>query len=98
MDFAQLIEALTLTRTAILYRLIDEGSMTMGILAMRSGIAPATLTAHITILASCGLVRTWKDGRLTWVTSNCRGVEVLVAWVPGCEPRIESEADNGREE
>lgn len=85
-----MIEALTPVRVEILYRLIHEGSTPMGVLAMRVGIAPSSLTPHVKCLAESGLVRCWRDGKLVWATANCRGVELVVDWldpVPQGQPR-----------
>ncbi len=80
MTFEDFVVALTPIRVEILQLLIEQGAMTMSIVAERTGLAPSTVTAHVACLVEVGLVRTWRDGRLVWVVSNCRGFELAVDW------------------
>lgn len=82
MTFEEIAHALAGPRTTIFYTLVELGPMTVSQVASRfsGGLALSTVSGHIHVLRSAGLVETWPDGRLVWVAALATDVELVVHW------------------
>ena len=90
------------TRLALYRTLVQTGSggLPVGALAERLAVPDSTLSAHLNVLRSAGLVRNAREGRvircradyarmdalLGYLTENCCAGAVSCAPVPNCKP------------
>ncbi|MBS0583995.1 MAG: helix-turn-helix transcriptional regulator [Proteobacteria bacterium] len=99
MKTTQALDALTAlgheSRLAAFRELVQIGpeGMSVGDLRERLGLPPATLTAHLNVLRSAGLVDDQREGRVIRVSANYDRMNALVAYLTenccagsGCSP------------
>ncbi len=80
MSFEEIVHALAGPRTTIFYTLVECGPTTISKIASGIGLALSTVSSHISVLRSAGLVRTWQDGKFVWVAALASEVELVVHW------------------
>ncbi len=68
------------TRRAI-FRLVTAGPQSVSALAGALGVTLTAVGQHLTILESCGLLRTRKQGRVRICEMERAGLDVLAEWV-----------------
>lgn len=88
-----LFRALADTQRRRILRLLRGGERAAGELADALGLAPATLSHHLSLLRNAGLVRVRRDGRQRIYALNTSVMEDAMVWMTDLltPPREEKE-------
>jgi DNA-binding transcriptional ArsR family regulator len=69
------------TRRAVFERLCREGELTVGALALGSGVSQPAISKHLAVLGRARLVEIRYEGRNTHCRARLEGIATLTDWL-----------------